>query len=158
MKDDWQAWESTHYSIALGAGSIVSNPTDLNRFINCLFKGDLVKKENLDKMMEMVDGYGYGMFSVPFNEKSGFGHTGGIDGFQSNCFYFPEDKLSVSYLSNGTKMLMNDVLIGVLSIYFDLGYILTEVFHKNNASLTICRYMVLHFIYSQHPTHFVSPL
>ena len=126
MKDDWQAWESTHHSIALGAGSIVSNPTDLNRFINCLFKGDLVKKENLDKMMEMVDGYGYGMFSVPFNEKSGFGHTGGIDGFQSNCFYFPEDKLSVSYLSNGTKMLMNDVLIGVLSIYFDLGYTIPD--------------------------------
>lgn len=49
-------------SVPAGAGAIVSNPTDLNIFYNYLFKGKLVSNNSLQKMMEIIDGYGIGMF------------------------------------------------------------------------------------------------
>ena len=38
------------------------------------------------------DGYGMGLFPMPFYNKKSFGHTGGIDGFSSLFGYFPSEK------------------------------------------------------------------
>lgn len=119
---DWNLSTETDMSIPSGAGAIVSNPTDLNIFLNCLFNEKIVSQSSLEKMKTINDGLGFGMFRVPFYDKTGYGHNGGIDGFQSSAFYFPEEKVSVAYLSNGTVMPVNDILIGVLSIFFDKDY------------------------------------
>ena len=119
---DWKIATETDMSIPVGAGAIVSNPTDLNKFLNALFTGKIVSEQSLQKMMEIQDGIGIGMFQIPFYDKKAFGHGGGIDGFQSNAFYFPNEKVSVSYTSNGVFMPMNDILIGILSIYFGREY------------------------------------
>ena len=119
---DWVVATETDMTVPAGAGSIVSNPTDLNIFLNCLFTGKIVSEESLNKMMTIQDGYGLGLLQAPFYEMRAFGHTGGIDGFQSNAFYFPKEKVSVAYLSNGVVMPINDILIGVLSIYFGRDY------------------------------------
>lgn len=128
MVKDWKMSTETDMSVPMGAGAIVSTPTDLNRFLYCLFNHQLISAESLEKMMNIQDGMGMGMgmFQVPFYEKRAFGHTGGIDGFQSNAFYFPKENVSVAYLSNGVVMPMNDILIGVLSIYFGKDYDLPE--------------------------------
>lgn len=123
---DWQIATETDMSVPLGAGALVANPTDLNRFLHCLFNHEIVSEETLETMMEIEDGYGMGMFQIPFYEKKAYGHTGGIDGFQSNAGYFPREKVSVAYTSNGVVMPMNDILIGVLSIYFGRAYELPE--------------------------------
>jgi len=106
-------------SVPSGAGAIVSTPAETNRFLNCLFNGKLVTKESVDKMTAMKDKYGYGIFQIPFHDKRALGHTGGIDGFRASAFYFPDEKLAVTYLGNGIDMPVNDILIGVLSIYFE---------------------------------------
>jgi len=126
--DDWKLATETDMSIPLGAGSIVSTPKDLNIFLHGLFKHKIVSEESLKKMIQVQEGTGIGMglFQVPFYDKKAFGHTGGIDGFQSNAFYFPDENVSVTYLSNGVVMSMNDILIGVLSIYFGREYELPE--------------------------------
>ena len=122
----WELATETDMSVPVGAGAIISTPTDLNLFLHCLFTNKVINQTGLDKMIEIEDGYGIGMFKVPFYDKFAFGHTGGIDGFQSNAFYFPNEKVSVSYLSNGAVMPLNDILIGALSIYFGKNYSLPE--------------------------------
>jgi hypothetical protein len=66
------------------------------------------------------------MFQIQFYERKAFGHTGGIDGFQSMIGYFPDDNISIAYTSNGVVMPMNDILIGALSIYFGKDYTLPD--------------------------------
>ena len=73
-------------------------------------------------MKTMTDGFGMGMFQIPFYEKSAYGHNGGIDGFASTLAYFHEDNLAVAYCTNGQVYPMNNILIGVLSIYFNKPY------------------------------------
>lgn len=123
---EWALEKETDLSVPLGAGFIISTPHDLNLFLDCLFSGKIVKKETLEQMTTMVDRFGFGLLQVPFNEKRGYGHTGGIDGFQSNAFYFPEEKLSIALTSNGVVFPLNDIIIGALSIYFGMEYQLPQ--------------------------------
>jgi len=120
--NDWKKEPETDMSIPHGAGAIVSTPTDLVMFMEALFAGKLVSQSSLLKMKTIVDGYGMGLFQVPFGSKRAFGHNGGIDGFSSNTAYFPEDSLAIAYCTNGQRYPMNDILIGILSIYYNRTY------------------------------------
>lgn len=124
---DWKLEAETDMSVPEGAGALISTPTELNQFLLCLFKENkLIKEKNLNKMKTLVDGFGMGMFSVPYNEKSGIGHTGGIDGFQSNAFYFEDDDFAISYISNGVVLAVNDVVLNPLHDFFGKEYELPE--------------------------------
>lgn len=118
----WVRALEVHYSLLQGAGSVLSTPTGINAFYQALFNGDLVSEDSLIKMKKTINGYGMGLYPIPFYSKSGFGHTGAIDGFQSTTVYFPSDDVSISYVSNGVSMLTNDIVIGALSIYSGLPY------------------------------------
>ena len=122
MEDEWKLGTETDMSIPIGAGGIVSTPYELNKFFNALFAGKVVCKSSLTEMTKLVDGYGLGLFQLPFYEHKAFGHNGGIDGFQSNTAYFTEDGVSVALTTNGLAMGMNEILIGILSIYFGRDY------------------------------------
>lgn len=135
---DWHQATETDMSVPKGAGAIVSTPSDLNKFMYSLFEGKLVSDKSLEVMMEIEDGYGAGLFQVPYLEKNAYGHTGGIDGFQSNSFYFTDLNLSFSYISNGVSYPMNNILVGVHSIYFGDDYELpefTEAIHVDEEDL-----------------------
>lgn len=125
-KKDWVQSTETDMSIPGGAGAIASTPTDLNKFLNCLFTGPLKSTVSLESMTKLQEGFGLGMVQVPFYEKKAYGHSGGIDGFQSNAYYFPDDHVSVAYTTNGVSMAMNNVMIGVLSVYFGRDYTFPE--------------------------------
>ncbi|MFW5663657.1 MAG: serine hydrolase domain-containing protein [bacterium] len=122
----WKQEAVTNMSIPRGAGAIVSTPYDMNVFLYNLFEGNLVNRASLRQMMSTRDGYGLGLFQVPFYDKAAYGHTGGIDGFQANAFHLPGENLSLAFASNAVGYPMNDILIGVLSIYFGKDYELPE--------------------------------
>ena len=122
----WKKAPQSHPSIPLGAGAIVATPTDVNTFYQALFDGKLISKESLEQMKKIVDGYGFGLVQFPFHSKRAFGHTGGIDGFQSNTGYFPEDDVCITYTANGIDMPRNGIMIGALSIFYGLDYDLPE--------------------------------
>jgi D-alanyl-D-alanine carboxypeptidase len=124
--NNWKQLPETDMSIPGGAGAIVSTPSDLTKFIESLFSGKLVSENSLNQMKTITENYGMGMFQIPFNEKSAYGHNGGIDGFASNLAYFPKDGLAIAYCTNGIAFPMNDILIGVLSIYFNYDYKIPE--------------------------------
>ena len=125
FKSKWEQQPETDMSIPGGAGAIVSTTADLARFIEALFSLQLVSQKSLNLMKTMTDGYGLGMYQIPFFKKIAYGHNGGIDGFESALAYFPEDSLSIAYCSNGVMYPMNNVLIGILSIYFNRDYTLS---------------------------------
>jgi len=120
--NSWEQAPETDMSIPAGAGSIVSTPADLTKFIESLFSLKLVSNSSLLQMKTITDGYGMGMFQIPFYEKSAYGHNGGIDGFASTLAYFPEDSLALAYCTNGQVYPLNNILIGILSIYFNKQY------------------------------------
>ena len=64
------------------------------------------------------------MFSVPFYTMTGYGHTGGIDGFQSVLYYFPKEKVGIVVLSNGSSYALNEMVIAGLSAYFNKPFII----------------------------------
>lgn len=105
----------TDMSVPTGAGAVVSTTGDLLTFATALFNGKVVSATSLEKMMKMTDGYGYGLFSVPFNGLTGYGHTGGIDGFTSALYHFPQNKTTYVMLSNGSAFDNNRIAIAALS-------------------------------------------
>lgn len=118
----WVAEPETDMSIPLGAGAVISTPTDIIRFGEALLTGQIIPEESVAQMKTIRDGYGMGLFQIPFHEKQAFGHSGGIDGFRSTWGYFPDERVSFALTSNGAAMSTNDVAIAILSAVFNKPY------------------------------------
>lgn len=106
----------------MGAGSLVSTPTEVAQFYNALFSGKLVSEKSLQKMTDVSTGMGYGLGSGAFNDRKGFGHDGSIDGFQSFAFYMPSEKVAMTLSSNAYDIPFFYVLQSLVSIYFGEPY------------------------------------
>ncbi|QYJ69358.1 serine hydrolase domain-containing protein [Flavobacterium litorale] len=118
----WEQRGEWHESVAFAAGALQSTPNDLTQFIRALFEGDIIKESSLEEMKKMDFGYGKGIFIFPFGERRFYGHTGGIEGFSSTLGYYPKDELSVAMTINGENYDSNQILIGILSIYYKIPY------------------------------------
>lgn len=114
----WTLEPETDMSVPLGAGAVVSTPSELIIFIEALFNNELISLSSLESMKTIKDKYGMGLFQFPFNDKKGFGHTGGIDGFSSILVYFPEDKVAYALTSNGSNFNNNNISIAGLSFAY----------------------------------------
>ncbi len=123
MNIEWDIEPETHISVPLGAGGVVSTPTDLCHFAEALFSGKLVSAKSLEQMKPVGDdSYGFALFDLPFDEKKGLGHTGRIDAFSSTLTYFEADKLCFALSSNGHYYSKKDIAKAVLSEVFDRPY------------------------------------
>lgn len=120
--EEWITEKETDPSIPIGAGAVVSNPTDLTIFIESLFAEKLISKTSLAQMTTIKDDYGMGVFQVPFDKRKGFGHTGGIDGFSAALYYFPDSNVSVALTSNENSYDNNQIMIALLSTYYALPF------------------------------------
>ncbi|MDP9960360.1 serine hydrolase domain-containing protein [Chryseobacterium lathyri] len=110
----YQPWQETDMSIPVGAGNIISTPTELLKFIIALENGKLINKTSLSGMKKIIDGYGYGIAQVPFEQYSGYGHNGGIDQFRSVLYYFPELKVAISFITNQSDYNNNEISIKMM--------------------------------------------
>ena len=119
FENGWKQTPETDMSVPGGAGAIVSTPTDLTKFIEALFSVKLVSPKSLDQMKTLTDNYGMGMFQFPVGSRKGYGHNGGIDGFNSMLVYLPEEKLSVAYISNGTVYAPANIVSAAAAVYFN---------------------------------------
>lgn len=118
----WKLVPDTDISVPMGAGGIVSTPKDLVKFSDALFGEKLLNNESLKKMMTIKDNFGIGLFQIPFYNLIGYGHTGGIDGFNSVFSHFSDGKISYALISNGTNYNNNDISISVLSAVYNKPY------------------------------------
>jgi D-alanyl-D-alanine carboxypeptidase len=117
---DWKQQDETDLSFTGGAGSIVSTPSDLVKFIQALFDGKLISQENVDQLKSGQPGiYGMGMSEQKLGGKTIYGNSGGLDGFSSTVFYLPEEKLAVAYTANAKVYSHGKIFSGIIDIYYN---------------------------------------
>lgn len=119
---EWSFAGYTDSSILLGAGDVISTPTELNKFISALMSGRLLSSASLVKMLELKEKYGMGILPLYFNDKVAYGHTGGIDGYASALFYFPDSGYSYAYTFNGVQEDLSVVVAGLVSAIYDMPW------------------------------------
>lgn len=122
-KDEkWEAIPEWDMSLPFSAGAITSTANDLTFFLRAIFSGKLLKPSSVDEMTQLKESYGIGLVTFPFGERKFFGHTGGIEGFKSVAGYYPAEKMGISLIVNGDNFNRNDIMIGVLSIYYKMPF------------------------------------
>lgn len=122
FSNKWDKTTETDMSIPIGAGAIVSTPSDLTQFADALFAYEIIAPRSVELMKTIKDNFGYGLFQMPFNDKKGYGHNGGIDGFRSVYAYFPNEKIAIAVTSNGGSYDPNNISKVLLSAIFNLPY------------------------------------
>jgi CubicO group peptidase (beta-lactamase class C family) len=119
---EWSLESHTDNSVPLGAGAVWSTPTDLAKFFNALFSHKIINAASLEEMEKVDQGYGLGLFQLPFYEHLGFGHTGGIDGYSSVAGHFDDGNYNVAIISNANNYNNNEIL------KFSLGELYKKTF------------------------------
>jgi len=126
LGNSWQRLPEAHTSQLLGAGAIISTPTDLVKFSHALFSGKLISENSLQQMKTIQDHFGMGLKQFPFHHRIGFGHTGGIDGFRSIFAYFPDGDFSIAITSNDMNPNLNEIAITLLNVAYGKTFEIPE--------------------------------
>ncbi len=84
------------------AGAIASSAADLAAWAHALYGGDLLSAHSVAQMTTILQPglYGLGTDVAYFAGHRAYGHRGGIRGYESSMWYFPESGVSVVLLSN----------------------------------------------------------
>ena len=107
---EWTLEPHTDNSVPLGAGAVWSTPADLGKFFSGLFSHKIINAASLEEMKKIDQGYGLGLFQLPFYEHMGFGHTGGIDGYSSVAGHFDDGNYNIAIISNANNYNNNEIL------------------------------------------------
>ncbi|MBV7270313.1 serine hydrolase domain-containing protein [Winogradskyella luteola] len=117
--EDWTKQIATDMSIPLGAGAIITTPSELVEFSNTLFNGKLLDEKSLSKMKTIKENFGMGIFPINIENKTAFGHTGGIDGASALFSYIPEINTSYAIISNGSNMNNYEIATAVVKAIYN---------------------------------------
>lgn len=115
----WKKTAETDPSIDMGAGGIVSTPTDLITFSEALFNSKVISAESVAKMKTIQDKFGMGLFKIEYYDKVSYGHNGEIDGFTSVLRYFPDEDYAFAITSNGSKYSINLIAVALVNNLFN---------------------------------------
>ncbi len=143
---EWEIVDEGEFSglVPGGAGGILSTPSDLAKFIEALFKGKLLSRNSLKKMLKGKESYKMGVMTNHFNNNIGYGHTGGNIASESSLFFYPEDSLTVAYCTNGIVIRKEQILNHVLQIY--QGQPFNISMDRNTQALIILSVLCLLFV------------
>ena len=115
----WRESAQLDFSVTGGAGSILSTPADMTKFIQALFDLKLVSQNSLNQMKTMRDGEGMGMVTFSFAGKTLYGETGGSGSTGAWLAYFPEERLALAYTTNAKIYTVSNIVSGVFDIYWN---------------------------------------
>jgi CubicO group peptidase (beta-lactamase class C family) len=88
-------------TVPQGAGALYSTTEDLLKWELAMFGGKVLKPASFEKMTTPVkNNYGFGLFVRTVNKRRMIEHTGGIDGFNTDLAYYPDDKVTIVVLRN----------------------------------------------------------
>ena len=118
----WDQIDERNNDLDFSSGGIISTPVDLTQFIRALFKGNLVSPASFELMKTLKETYGMALIRFPFGERKFFGHNGKIEGFEATMGYYQQDDMTISFISNGVNYSQNDIMLGILSIYYKSPY------------------------------------
>jgi CubicO group peptidase (beta-lactamase class C family) len=90
-----------HMTVPQGAGALYSTTEDLLKWEQGLFGGKVLQAASLEKMTTpFKNNYAFGLGVSTESGHKLISHGGGIQGFNTELEYYPEDKLTVVVLSN----------------------------------------------------------
>lgn len=140
--DGWEPATETDMSVPGGAGALISTPSDLSLFIHALRNGQIISQALADTMLPPKGAnFGLGLFTIPFHDQKAYGHNGGIDGFSSTLAHFDEGEYSLAITLNASKVSINTIAIGILSIYNGTDYEMPDFKEVTLASDTLEKYV-----------------
>lgn len=120
IQDTYLRNGSINYANEPGGGGILASATDVNLFVSALFKGKIISPESLELMLPKENGaYGLGIEKIMIGDLEAFRHTGRIDNYISDYWYFPEEELGLVSLANATNI--NTDLVQVAMLQFAYG-------------------------------------
>jgi CubicO group peptidase (beta-lactamase class C family) len=100
-KDHFENAGFINMTVPQGAGALYSTTEDLLKWEQGLFGGELLKAASLEKMTTPVkNDYAFGLEVQTVGGHKKIEHGGGIEGFNTDLSYYPDDKLTVVVLSN----------------------------------------------------------
>lgn len=135
QQGDWKPASQTNMFIPHGAGAIVSTAEETARFFRTLLSNGMLSDDMFEELTRFEGPFGAGLLRFPFGDRYLFGHNGGIDGYQSNTAYSPEDDMTFSILANGVNYNFNDILIGFLSIAYGEEFEIPDLEQRMPVSL-----------------------
>jgi CubicO group peptidase (beta-lactamase class C family) len=90
-----------HMSVPQGAGALYSTTEDLLKWEQGLFGGKVLQAASLEKMTTpFKNNYAFGLQVDTVGGHKIIDHGGGIEGFNTELAYYPDDKLTVVVLGN----------------------------------------------------------
>ena len=115
-EDVWEVSQETDMSNPGGAGAIVSTPSDLNKFMNALFNGELISESSF-KIMKSSNNSEicHGLFHTTIEGNELYASEGSIDGFQSMLMYFPKDETSIAFTANALDYSKIRIMLAALA-------------------------------------------
>lgn len=115
IQDKYVQNGKTNFSNHPASGGIVSNPTELNKFLFALFNGKLITPESLKIMLPDEKGtYGMGIIKLSFKNPEGYTHSGRIENYISDYYYFPEENIGIVSLTNAVNINTDEVMNSML--------------------------------------------
>lgn len=139
---DWNQAPVTHHSFMFGSGFIISTVADLAKFIEALFSEKLIAQKSLDQMIRLQSG----MDSFTYNGKTFYGHTGGVDGFGSWLAYQREEKVTLSYATNGKVYAVGKMIDHIFDIYYNKPFDLPSFESLEISTETLDKYVGVYAI------------
>lgn len=101
-----------HMSVPHAAGALYSTTEDLSKWEQGLFGGKVLSAASLEKMTTpFKDNYAFGLQVEAKGGRKVIEHGGGIEGFNTELAYYPEDKLTVVVLGNVNGQAVEDIAI-----------------------------------------------
>lgn len=134
MYDNGELIDATHYSgwdYFTADGGLLSNPYDMNRFLQALFDGELIGPEALAEMTDWQypneqendafrTGFGLGIFAVETEYGVAYLHSGDAVGYFATMVHFPAQGVTITWAANGNY--------GSLDQYTQTKEVMEEVF------------------------------
>lgn len=115
IQDHYLHNATIHFSNHPASGGMLSTPAEVNRFLTALFSGKIIRPQSLEQMLPEAAGeYGMGIEKLPFNNPKGYFHSGRVENFIADYWYFPEERLGLVTLSNATNINIDDIQMVLL--------------------------------------------
>ena len=103
-------------SVADAAGAIASTAADLTVWADALYGGDVLSKASLREMTTILPAgsYGLGTDVATFAGHRGYGHRGGLRGYEASMWHFPRSGVSIALLSNQGNWITDAAMLRIV--------------------------------------------
>ena len=98
-------------SIFWGSGAMAASATDLARWGDALYAGDVLSGESRAAMLDFnADDYGFGVQRLELADVEGIGHTGLLNTYTTLLLHLPQERVTVALLVNRSHVDLGGIL------------------------------------------------